>query len=138
MARVGSGWLGGAPSSFMLNPTQCLAVARGPKVHGSCQRDVWKGAEGGTVSTPASGQGAEMHPGVRARLAAVQPVEGCDLVRLRQGRIVEDGLAQELARAAVVDQDLADVDALRRALPAFAAAIAAFWPAGPLPMTTRS
>jgi hypothetical protein len=82
--------------------------------------------------------GAKAHPKTRVSLAAVQPVEGCDLVRLRQGRKVEDGVAQVLDRAAVVDEDLADVDELRRAQPAFAAAIAAFWPAGPLPMTTRS
>ena len=75
---------------------------------------------------------------MRTGLAAVQPVEGGDLVCLRQGRIVEDGVAQVLDRAAVVDGDLADVDELRRALPALAAAIATFWPAGPLPMTTRS
>ena len=75
-------------------------------------------------------------------------------------RQVEDGVAQILDRSAVVDEGLADVDELRRALPEhvdpeevarlpveqelatvrpiFAAAIAAFWPAGPLPMTTRS
>jgi hypothetical protein len=70
--------------------------------------------------------------------AAVQPVEGCDLVCLRQGRVVEDGVAQVLDRSCVIDEDLADVGELRRALPVFAAAIAAFWPAGPLPMTTRS
>ena len=97
---------------------------------------------------------------MRTWRAAVQPVQGGDLACLRQGRIVEDGVAQILDRSAVVDEDLADVDELRRALPEhvdpeelarlpveqkmatvrpiFAAAIAALWPAGPLPMTTRS
>ena len=54
---------------------------------------------------------------MRAWLAAVQPVQGGDLACLRQGRIVEDGVAQILDRSAVVDEDLADVDELRRALP---------------------
>ena len=83
---------------------------------------------------------------MRAWLAAVQPVQGGDLACLRQGRIVEDGVAQILDRSAVVDEDLADVDELRLPVeqkmatvrPIFAAATAAFCPAGPLPMTTRS
>ena len=83
----------------------------------------------------------------------------CSASRLARGRTL-DAAWLAAVQPAVVDEDLADVDELRRALtdrvdpeelarlpveqematvrPIFAAAIAAFWPAAPLPMTTRS
>jgi hypothetical protein len=99
--------LAGRRSFFvMFNLAQCVAVARGPKGAGdvpAARLELALRRRRSRRSDPAPRWGA---PWDAAWLAAVRPVERGDLVCLRQGRVVEDGISQILDRSAVVDEDL--------------------------------